>query len=33
MKTVFADTGYWIALLDSQDTLNAKAIQCSMSPH
>lgn len=31
MKTVFADTGYWIALLDPQDTLNAKAVQCSMS--
>lgn len=31
MKTVFADTGYWIALLDPQDTLNSKAIQCSMS--
>jgi len=30
MKTVFADTGYWIALLDPQDTLNPKAIQCSM---
>ena len=31
MKTVFADTGYWIALLNPQDTLNPKAIQCSMS--
>jgi len=31
MKTVFADTGYWIALLDPQDTLHAKAIQCSKS--
>jgi predicted nucleic acid-binding protein len=31
MKTVFADTGYWIALLDPQDTLNPNAIQCSMN--
>jgi uncharacterized protein len=31
MKIVFADTGYWIALLDPQDTLNPKAVQCSMS--
>ena len=31
MKTVFADTGYWIAILDPQDTLNPKAIQCSIS--
>ncbi|MGB0563368.1 MAG: hypothetical protein ACPGVO_16420 [Spirulinaceae cyanobacterium] len=31
MKTVFADTGYWIALLDPQDTLHPKAIQCSTS--
>ncbi len=30
MKTVFADTGYWIALLDPQDTLNQRAVQCSM---
>lgn len=29
MKTVFADTGYWIALLDPQDTLHIKAIQLS----
>jgi predicted nucleic acid-binding protein len=26
MKTVFAETGYWIALLDPQDTLHSKAI-------
>ncbi len=31
MKTVFADTGYWIALLDPQDTLHAKAIHLSLS--
>lgn len=30
MKTVFADTVYWIALLDPQDTLNPKAIHCSI---
>jgi predicted nucleic acid-binding protein len=29
MKTVFADTGYWIALLDPQDTLHSKAINLS----
>ena len=29
MKTVFADTGYWIALLDPQDTLHQAAVQCS----
>lgn len=29
MKTVFADTGYWIALLDPQDTLHTKALNCS----
>lgn len=29
MKTVFADTGYWIALLDRQDTLHDKAVQLS----
>jgi uncharacterized protein len=29
MKTVFADTGYWIALLDPQDTLHTKAIHQS----
>jgi len=29
MKTVFADTGYWIALLDPQDTLHFKAINLS----
>jgi predicted nucleic acid-binding protein len=31
MKTVFADTGYWIALLDPQDTLNSKAINLSIT--
>jgi uncharacterized protein len=29
MKTLFADTGYWIALLDPQDTLHQKAIHVS----
>ena len=31
MKTVFADTGYWIALLDPQDTLHPKAINVSIT--
>jgi predicted nucleic acid-binding protein len=31
MKTVFADTGYWIALLDPQDTLHQKAIDLSIA--
>lgn len=31
MTTVFADTGYWIALLDPQDTLHQKAINLSIS--
>lgn len=31
MKIVFADTGYWIALLDPQDTLHAKAINLSIT--
>jgi len=31
MKTVFADTGYWIALLDPQDTLHQKAVNLSLS--
>lgn len=31
MKIVFADTGYWIALLDPQDTLHQKAINLSIS--
>jgi uncharacterized protein len=31
MKTVFADTGYWIALLDPQDTLHQKAIDQSIA--
>jgi predicted nucleic acid-binding protein len=31
MKTVFADTGYWIALLDPQDTLHQKAVNLSRS--
>jgi uncharacterized protein len=31
MKTIFADTGYWIALLDPQDTLHKKAVDCSIA--
>lgn len=31
MRTVFTDTGDWIALPDPQDTLNPTAIQCSTS--
>lgn len=31
MRTVFADTGYWIALLDPHDTLHAKAIRLSQN--
>jgi uncharacterized protein len=31
MKIVFADTGYWIALLDPQDTLHTKAIDLSIT--
>jgi predicted nucleic acid-binding protein len=31
MKIVFADTGYWIALLDPQDTLHQKAVNLSLS--
>jgi uncharacterized protein len=31
MKTVFADTGYWIALLDPQDTLHQKAVHLSIA--
>jgi uncharacterized protein len=31
MKTVFADTGYWIAILDPQDTLHSKAINLSIT--
>jgi uncharacterized protein len=31
MKIVFADTGYWIALLDPQDTLHQKAIDLSIT--
>ena len=31
MKTVFADTGYWIALLDPQDTLHSKAVNLSIT--
>jgi len=31
MKTVFADTGYWIALLDPQDTLHQDAINLSIA--
>jgi uncharacterized protein len=30
MKTIFSDTGYWIALLDPHDTLHQKAINCSI---
>jgi predicted nucleic acid-binding protein len=30
MKMVFADTGYWIALLDPQDTLHLKAVALSL---
>ena len=29
MRSVFADTGYWIALFDPHDTLNPKAVECS----
>lgn len=31
MKTIFADTGYWIALLDPQDTLHQNAMQLSIA--
>lgn len=31
MKTVFADTGYWIALLDPQDMLHQKAVNLSIA--
>jgi len=31
MKKVFADTGYWIALLDPQDTIHPKAINVSIT--
>ena len=31
MKIIFADTGYWIALLDPQDTLHHNAINLSVS--
>lgn len=31
MKILFADTGYWIALLDPQDTLHSKAIDLSIT--
>ncbi|NJR60366.1 MAG: type II toxin-antitoxin system VapC family toxin [Cyanobacteria bacterium CRU_2_1] len=31
MKTIFADTGYWIALLDPQDTLHQNAINLSIA--
>lgn len=31
MKTVFTDTGYWIALLDPQDTLHQNAINLSIA--
>ena len=35
MKTVFADTGYWIALLNENDTLHGKAeaVSKSLGPH
>jgi len=29
MRSVFANTGYWIALFDPHDTLNPKAVECS----
>jgi len=29
MKTAFADTGYWIALLNPRDELHDKALQVS----
>jgi predicted nucleic acid-binding protein len=31
MRIVFADTGYWIALLDPQDTLHHNAVSLSVS--
>jgi uncharacterized protein len=31
MTLIFADTGYWIALLDPQDTLHQKAIHLSLA--
>lgn len=31
MKFVFADTGYWVALLNSHDDLHQKAVQLSQS--
>ncbi|WP_263975275.1 type II toxin-antitoxin system VapC family toxin [Leptolyngbya sp. 7M] len=31
MKTIFADTGYWIALLDPQDTLHSTAVSLSIT--
>lgn len=31
MKTVFADTGYWIALLNPRDELHTKAKAVSIS--
>jgi predicted nucleic acid-binding protein len=31
MNIVFADTGYWIALLDRQDTLHDKAVELSQT--
>jgi uncharacterized protein len=31
MRTVFADTGCWIALLDPQDTLHQNAVNLSIS--
>jgi len=31
MKTIFADTGYWIALLDPQDTLHQKVVNLSIA--
>lgn len=29
MRFVFADTGYWVALLNSQDDLHEKAVRLS----
>ena len=31
MRTVFADTGYWVALLNPRDELHDKAIELSKS--
>ena len=31
MRTVFADTGYWVALINPRDTLHEKAVSVSAS--